>query len=154
MNAPEILARARAMGVHLRIDGDRLRMKGPPSALEELKPEVAANKPEIIAFLNAEEGALIDPDPDGGVYLPWGPYLSPDDVRRTRVELVEMIKALAGLESWPPGLYDDVMTRAVRGPLSDLLPNIAHFAERLTAARAEAETRALYSCRVWRYEPR
>jgi hypothetical protein len=31
---------------------------------------------------------------DGGLYLPWGPRLNPDDVRRLRAELIEIIETL------------------------------------------------------------
>ncbi len=89
---------------------------------------------------------------DGGLYLPWGPYLGPDDVRRMRAELVAMIEALCDLEQWDAGRRDDVLTRAIRGPLADLLPNIAHFNERLTEARAEAEARAALERRTWRFD--
>jgi len=44
--------------------------------------------------------ALIDPD--GGAYLPWGPYLATDNVRRLRAELFAMIDALAEAEAWTP----------------------------------------------------
>jgi hypothetical protein len=93
----------------------------------------------------ADDPASIPPDcvgalrdPEGGLYLPWGPYLLPGDVRRMRAELVELIEALAALERWPLSTFDDVISRAMRGPLVDLLPNLAHFRECLEVARAEA----------------
>ncbi|CAN7470929.1 hypothetical protein [Paraburkholderia hospita] len=89
---------------------------------------------------------------DGGLYLPWGPYLAPDDVSRMRAELVAMIETLVDMEQWDAGRRDDVLTRAIRGPLADLLPNIAHFNERLTAARAEEEARAALDRRTWRFD--
>ena len=87
---------------------------------------------------------------DGGLYLPWGPCLSADDVRRMRGELVALIEELADLEQWDSGRRDDVLTRAIRGPLSDLQPNMHHFHERLTEARAEKEARALSESRSFR----
>ncbi|WNC90517.1 hypothetical protein RI103_03895 [Paraburkholderia sp. FT54] len=89
---------------------------------------------------------------DGGLYLPWGPYLAPDDVHQMRAELIDMIETLADMEHWDAGRRYDVLTRAIRGPLADLLPNLAHFNERLTAARAEAEARAALDRRTWRLE--
>lgn len=87
---------------------------------------------------------------DGALYLPWGPRLSLDDVRRTLAELVSAIEELAGIEYWPRTHLDDVVARAIRGPLSDLLPNRSHFGERLVAARAEAEAREVAARRAWR----
>ncbi|WP_052319429.1 hypothetical protein [Burkholderia sp. A9] len=89
---------------------------------------------------------------DGGLYLPWGPYLDPESVERMRGELIAMIEQLSDLEDWPSGTRDDVLTRAIRGPLADLLPNVAHFAERLTTARAGVEARNLLDRRVWRFD--
>lgn len=150
MSAAEILLRARTLGVRLWIEGDRVKMKGPAEALAELKPEIAANKPEIMAFLKAGGGALIDPD--GGAYLPWGPYLSADDVFRLRAELAELIEDMADAEDWTPAYRDEVLARAMRGPLYDLLPNLAYFRERVAAFYAECEARQLLRRRSWRME--
>ncbi|RDK04826.1 hypothetical protein DLM46_01000 [Paraburkholderia lacunae] len=40
----------------------------------------------------------------------------------------------------------------MRGPLTDLLPNISYFRERLEAARAAASARAALEMRSWRVE--
>lgn len=95
-------------------------------------------------------GALIHPK--GGAYLPWGPYLAPDDVHRMRTELAAMIEALANLELWADELRDDVLSRAIRAPLSALLTDVHYFNERLTAARAEAAARAALDLRMWRFD--
>ena len=95
-------------------------------------------------------GALIHPR--GGAYLPWGPYLAPEDVRRMRTELVAMIEGLADLEHWREELRDDVLSRAIRAPLSALLTDVGHFNERLTAARAEAAARDALDRRTWKME--
>jgi hypothetical protein len=95
-------------------------------------------------------GALIDPD--GGAYLPWGPYLSPADVQRMRGELFDMIDELCRREGWTDERRHDTMTRAVRGPLSDLMPNLAYFNGQLTVVRAEAAARAAMEARTWRME--
>ena len=91
-------------------------------------------------------------DPDGGAYLPWGPYLSPDDVRRMRGDLVAMIEQLSTIEGWGRDHLDDVLTRAIRGPLADLLPNLHHFRERLKSARTAAEQEARRRAQAWRCE--
>lgn len=82
-------------------------------------------------------------DPDGGLYLPWGPCLSAVDVHRMRAELIAMVEELSTLERWASAHRQDVLTRVIRGPLADLLPNIAYFRERLDATRAEAAARAV-----------
>ncbi|WP_233864003.1 hypothetical protein [Paraburkholderia adhaesiva] len=121
--------------------------------LKNTSPDVAeaveaANDPQ--AEPDNCAGALIDPD--GGPYLPWGPYLEADNVRRLRAELFAMIDALARAEAWTPARYADTMDRAANGPLADLLPNIDHFHAKLTERRAEAEAAALLAARSWRLE--
>ncbi|WP_233831777.1 hypothetical protein [Paraburkholderia sp. ZP32-5] len=137
MSAVEIVSKAKAMGVRLLLNGDGIKMRGPADAIATIKPVLAAHKPEVIAYLRTVEheaapadcsGALLAPD--GGLYLPWGPYLSPDDVRRMRAELAELIEDLADSEGWPADHRNDVLSRAMRGPLADLLPNLAYFRER------------------------
>lgn len=96
--------------------------------------------------------ALIDPD--GGAYLPWGPYLATDNVRRLRAELFAMIDALAEAEAWTPERYADTMDRAANEPLADLLPNVEYFNAKLIEPRAEAGAVALLAARSWRYEGR
>ncbi|WP_235012433.1 TubC N-terminal docking domain-related protein [Caballeronia catudaia] len=143
-----MLSKAQALGVRLRVEGDRVKMRGPAAALAAIKPEIAENKEEIMAILNAAGGALIDPD--GGAYLPWGPYLSSADVVRMRAELAEAIEDLADWEDWIPAYRDEILSRAMRGPLSDLLPNLAYFGERVRELNAEAEARFLMRRRSWR----
>ena len=150
MSVVKILNRAQTMGVRLSLSGDTVKLRGSATAIATIKPEISAHKPEIVRHLRAIAndvehsradcaGALRDPH--GGLYLPWGPYLSPDDVRRMRADLAGMIERLSKLEGWPRALTDDVTDRAMRGPLADLLPNLAYFRERLDAAHAEAATR-------------
>jgi hypothetical protein len=105
-----------------------------------------ANVPATIAADCA--GALHDPD--GGLYLPWGPYMSADDVRQLRAELAELIGGMADAEGWTASCRDEVLVRAVRGSLSDLLPNLAHFRERAAQFYAESEAHRLSRSRVWR----
>ncbi|MFM0363700.1 hypothetical protein [Paraburkholderia sediminicola] len=95
-------------------------------------------------------GALIHPK--GGAYLPWGPYLAPDDVQRMRTDLVGMIEALGDIERWPDELRDDVLCRGIRAPLSALLTDLQHFTERLTVARAEAAARDALDRHTWKME--
>jgi hypothetical protein len=57
-----------------------------------------------------------------------------------RVELVDVSEHLADMDGWLQGHLDDVSSRAVRGPLSDLMPNLAYCRKRLDKARAAAAT--------------
>ncbi|MBR8214695.1 hypothetical protein [Burkholderia vietnamiensis] len=161
MNATVIVNKAKAMGVRLSLNGDKVKLRGPTDAVAAIKPEVAAHKPEIVAHLRA---ALSDNERvpgdcigalrsrDGGLYLPWGPYLDPASVDRLHGELIAMVEELADIESWPAGDRDDVLTRAIRGPLADLLPNRAYFSEQLTEARAKKAARELAGRRAWRFD--
>ncbi|MGF6634285.1 hypothetical protein OKW38_002969 [Paraburkholderia sp. MM5496-R1] len=89
-------------------------------------------------------------DPDGGAHLPWGPHLSPDDMFGMRAELAELIEDMADAEDWPASYRDEVLARAMRGPLHDLLPNLHYFRERVAEFSAECEARALLRRRAWR----
>ncbi|MGI0505473.1 hypothetical protein ABY44_20640 [Burkholderia sp. ZZQ-2] len=153
----QILGKAESLGVRLRLDGEIVRMNGPKDARDAIRADVIAHKPEIVAHLRAVaddtepiladcDGALRDPD--GGLYLPWGPCLSAGDVHRMRAELIAMVEALSELECWASAHREDVLTRVIRGPLADLLPNIAYFRERLEAAHAEAAARAVLDRRT------
>jgi hypothetical protein len=89
---------------------------------------------------------------DGGAFLPWGPYISASDVSRLRAELAEMIEDLAALEGWAREHLNDVICRAMRGPLYDLFPNVAHFRERVAAARGEHDATETKKARSWRLD--
>jgi hypothetical protein len=93
-------------------------------------------------------GALCDPD--GGPYLPWAPHLDADDVRYLRAELTALITALAARECWPHERLEAVMTRAVCGPLADLLPNLSHFRDHFTETRADEQAHDEAARRTWR----
>lgn len=64
-----------------------------------------------------------------------------------------MIEDLAELEGgWAREYLDDVIGRAMRGPLFDLMPNVAHFRERVAAARAEHDASETKKARSWRLD--
>jgi hypothetical protein len=67
----------------------------------------------------------------GGLYLPWGAVLTQAEVFTLQADLTRMIEELAALERWEGSDLNDVLERAWRGPLSDLLPNTHYFEERL-----------------------
>lgn len=86
------------------------------------------------------------------MFLPWSPYIDPRKVRELRAELIEMIETLATLESWPHECRDDVLTRAIRGPLADLLPNISYFERRVIDAQCRVAAAELRDSRTWHGE--
>lgn len=162
MSVAQILSKAETLGVRVSLDGDSVKLRGPSRAIAAIKPELAAQKSAIVEHLR---GAKIDDsanipadcigalrDPSGGLYLPWAPRLSADDVRRLRSELLAVTKTLADIEHWTIELRDAVLERAIRGPLADLPPNIAYFRGRLEAARAEAAALRTLEARTWRLE--
>lgn len=120
---------------------------GADSTASSEKAGAASNAPRPPAQSPAD-GALRSRS--GGLYLPWGPRLSPEDVRRLRADLAGMLEELAALEGWSRELLDDVMARAMRAPLTDLLPNRHYFRERLSAMRAQSAARDEAARHTWR----
>jgi len=155
MSVAQLLSKAAAMGVTVRLEGDAVKVGGPRDAREAIRPELSAHKGEIIAHLRAAAndaadctGALVSRS--GGLYLPWGPRLSPEDVRQLRAELFELIEDMADAEDWPESYRHEVLARAVRGPLSDLLPNLHYFRKRVAEFYAECEARRISRSKRWR----
>lgn len=75
--------------------------------------------------------------PGGGLYLPWGAVLTSAEVFALQTALIRMIEKLAALEGWKGSDLNDILERAWRGPLSDLLPNTHYFEERLRKIRQD-----------------
>jgi hypothetical protein len=84
------------------------------------------------------------------LFWPWRESMTALDARYMRVNLVGMIEELAGSECWPRSMLDEVLSTAVRAPLSALLPDLHHFNERLSAARAEGAARTALDLLQWR----
>jgi hypothetical protein len=84
------------------------------------------------------------------LFWPWRESVTVLNARYMRVELVGMIEELAGHECWPRSVLDEVLSTAVRAPLSALLPDLYHFSERLSTARAEAAARSAVDQLQWR----
>jgi hypothetical protein len=91
-------------------------------------------------------------DPDGALYLPWGPYINREQLSAMQRELFEVVDELAKLERWPDADYDHVVMCVERQPISTLRPDLAHFTERLRVARAEDTARLVASRRAWKYD--
>jgi TubC N-terminal docking domain len=154
MNLAEILCTAQAMGVRLRLDGDRVKIAGPIQAVASLKPEIAAHKPEIVSYLLAAandpgESDSFPVSPDGGAFMPWCAPVTPSQVTTWQAELLELIEEVADSECWSPGALNDVLIRAIRGPLSDLRPNLGYFRQRVADIEAERRAKRLVASRTW-----
>jgi hypothetical protein len=52
MTAHALIEEARADGLELRSNGDKLKLSGPAEVVERWKPRIVANKPEIMAVLS------------------------------------------------------------------------------------------------------
>jgi len=145
VNIRDLIQEAKAAGVRLYLHDGKVKLRGDAEAMKALKPKLAPHKAAILAYLQ-------DMEQQASEFWPWAPYLTTADVERFRTELVGIIEKLADMEHWPDEHRDDVLTRAVRGPLADLLPNLRHFGQRLTEAAAEAAARDAIGKRAWRYD--
>jgi hypothetical protein len=77
--ATVILEQARHLGVSLRLAGDKIKVKGPKRAVEEIVPVLREHKPEVMA-------ALADPAPTPSIFQ-WLPL----DQENAREALEERI---------------------------------------------------------------
>ncbi|WP_071760504.1 hypothetical protein [Burkholderia ubonensis] len=79
----------------------------------------------------------------GGFRLAWGAWLSTDDIYRMRWELAGLIDQLADEERWSFDRRARVMCNAARGPISDLMPSLNFYRERMAEVFAERDARRL-----------
>jgi hypothetical protein len=94
------------------------------------QPRDSAGEP----LLDDCKGAL--KHPDGGLYLPWVPRITPEQLKQWQRELFEVVDELAKLEGWPDSDYDHVVMCIERQPISTLRPDLGYFRDRLEAALA------------------
>lgn len=143
MSAAQILSRARAAHVSLWVEGERLRFRGPRDTVDELKPELAAHKPEIVEYLRraANDAAMLSHYPVAdGPYTPYVVPMSPERVARLLADLRTTIGRVADIEGWTDDYRADLMGLVVRQPVSTLADDLAYFREHLISI--EAVTRA------------
>lgn len=145
MNVSALIEEAKAAGVRIYLRDGKVKLRGSDDAMEKVRSMLAPHKAEILAHLQSVER-------QAGEFWPWAPYLTAADVERFRTELVTLIEKLADMEEWPDEHRDDVLARAIRGPLADLLPNLHHFNQRLTEATAAAAAREAVEKRSWRFD--
>lgn len=145
MNISSLVSEAKAVGVRMYVQDGKVKLRGPADALKTIKPRLVPHKDELLAYLSSAER-------HAGEFWPWAPYLTAADVERFRADLVTTIEQLSDMEHWPADHRDDVLARAIRGPLSDLLPNLHYFNQRLAEANATAAARSAVHARGWRYD--
>jgi hypothetical protein len=134
MNALDLWYECRRRSIALSVTADgKLHYDGAPPVVEKLLPAMKANRDALLACVVALDGAL---NADGP-YLPWGPLLNPDRLKQWQAELFDVVDELARLEGWRDDDYDLVIGAIERQPISTLRPDLAHFRERLDAARAK-----------------
>ncbi|MFM0736543.1 hypothetical protein PQQ51_04740 [Paraburkholderia xenovorans] len=161
MSIVHILSKAQSLGVRLWLAGDIVKMRGPADAIAAIKPDIAAHKPEVLTYLRSASNDLppVPADcagalrhPDGGLFLPWGPYVDQAQLKATQRELFDVVDELAKLERWPDEYFDRVVYCIERQPISTLRPDLAHFRERLAAARVDEQSRHTAARRSWKYD--
>ncbi|MFM0002743.1 hypothetical protein PQR57_17115 [Paraburkholderia dipogonis] len=161
MSIVHILSKAQSLGVRLWLAGDVVKMRGPANAIAAIKPDIAAHKPEVLTYLRAASDDLnsVPADcagalrhPDGGLYLPWGPYVDHAQLKAMQRELFEVVDELAKLERWRDDDYDIIVQTIERQPVSTLRSDLAYFAERLRVVRAAAAAWEVAAKRSWRYD--
>ncbi|MEZ0191838.1 hypothetical protein AB9X41_21815 [Ralstonia solanacearum] len=141
MSAAQILSRAIAAHVVLWVDGERLRYKGPREAVDLLKPELAANKPEIIEYLRraATDAVMLPRYPVAdGPFTPYVVPMTPEHIAGLLTELRTTIGKLAEIEVWPDEHREHLLSLVARQPISTLTDDLAYFQGRLSTIKAVA----------------
>ena len=141
MNASEIVIRAKASGIHLWVDGPRLKYQGPTAAVDEIRPVLAAHKSEIVDYLQrvANEAADLARYPVAdGPYTPYAVPMSLERVAGLLADLRATIGSVADIEGWTDERRAHLLGLVARHPISTLADDLAYFRERLSAIEAVA----------------
>lgn len=139
MNVSALLDKARAAGVRLILNGDGVKLKGPASAIEAIKPELAPYKSEIVAYLRRMTDDTLHmpgyPTQDG----PFTPYvvpMTPERVAGLLADLRATIGKVADIEGWTDERRAHLLGLVARQPVSTLADDLAYFREHLGAIEA------------------
>lgn len=161
MNVGALIKLAESSGIRIHAADGKVKLRGDATAIKALMPKLAEYKAQIIAYLQspvrASEhlpedcvGALRSAD--GGLYLPWGPYVDPGQLAAMQRDLLAAVEELARLERWPDEYFDHVAYCIERQPISTLRPDLAHFRARLDATRAEMAASKAAAARSWKFD--
>ncbi|CAJ0849588.1 TubC N-terminal docking domain-related protein [Ralstonia flatus] len=141
MSVAQILSKAKAMGVRLSLNGDGVKLRGPADSIAALKPELAAHKAEIVAYLRRAANNAADssgyPVADGP-FMPWCPPMSSERVVGLVSDLRATISKVADIEGWSDDQRAHLQGLVARQPVSSLADDLAYFRERLGAIEAVA----------------
>lgn len=141
MNAARILSKATSLGVSLRLDGNLVRIRGPRDARDSIRADVAAHKPEVLAYLRRamEEVAYLSSYPvadGGGSFMPWCAPMSPERVASVLTELRTIISKVADMEHWADEQRAQVLCLVARQPIASLSDDLEHFRMHLKTLEA------------------
>lgn len=59
----ELFTRASSAGVQIALNGDKVRLAGPPEQIAEFRPIIAERKADIIAWIRSQSPATVDASP-------------------------------------------------------------------------------------------
>lgn len=146
MNAARILSKAASLGVSLRLDGDLVRIRGPRDARDCIREDVAANKPEILAYLRRAANDVPDlskyPVADGGGrFMPWCAPMSPERAASLLADLRGTIGAIADMERWADERRAQLLGLVARQPAAALTDDLEHFQARMRTLQVLARAR-------------
>ncbi len=142
MTAFQILNQCQSAGVFVSLNGERLKIIGPESAVAGFRPILAAYKKGIMAYLKSSytggdlaksDGWPIDSD-SGAPFMPWMPMVTPEQLQQWQRDLYEVVNKLATLEQWDSGRLSKILLCIKRQPISTLQPDLYYFRDRLATA--------------------
>lgn len=136
MNAIDVIQRLAQAGFSIALSKTPGNVTVTPGGMpNDLRTLVRDNKQAILDHLR--EGFPTDLE-SGAPFMPWCAPISAAQFETWRAQLVQMIEELAELRGWLRADLDEVLTRAINGPASDLRPNWHHFSELLADAKLNA----------------
>ncbi len=142
MTAFQILNQCQSAGVFVSLNGERLKIIGPQSAVVGFRPILAAYKKGIMAYLKSSHigGDLakgsdwpIDSD-SAAPFMPWMPMVTPEQLQQWQRDLYEVVNKLATLEQWGSGRLNKILFCIKQQPISTLQPDLHYFRDRLPTA--------------------
>ncbi|MDR5770865.1 MULTISPECIES: hypothetical protein [unclassified Caballeronia] len=108
----------------------------PGGSFRKTQPAQASQEnDDVVSFdiIDLCAGALMVDGP----YLPWGPYLTPEQLAAMQQAVIEVVTELSRIERWRDDYYDMIVVEIKRQPISTLLPDLDYFRARLAAARSQ-----------------
>ncbi|MBN3763407.1 hypothetical protein [Burkholderia sp. Ac-20365] len=133
-----LIAAARAAGLVLTPNGDKLKVRGDGAVIDQWTAELVAHKAEILACLTQEGASVGFPfdEESAAPFCPWGPYVTHEMLNEWQHELRRLLAELATVEVWTDERRVAFADYVERQPaLATLRDDIAYFKERLNDAQ-------------------